>query len=714
MRFRCVTAFLLTFVVSTVWLIPSVAPESGGVAYGQTLGQGYSVAGDFKGAGYQQIATLYDPNDDLGLRIVVLDRATADPKMASSQWFVEGANRFDLGRMKVAALDLNGDGKTDLAVLYNDGNFSVRLIGWLSTGTSFAYQGNQGLWRHPNFDWQRAGDLLTGRFTGSGLPGILIPYAQDNFDLKFLYLEATAAGIRYPGDRGLYDSGPNQIWPNNARFVAGRFTRATGTDQVAMIYQYDDLSIKIHIFELDAGGSLAPQGGGFGGHWASPPQFFNMDRARFVAADIDGDKRTDIIDFYNYPDGSARVHLMLAADGHALRDVIGVAWPIGAMPWPSTQIVAGDWNKDGKSDVATVTAGQDGVTHVGLLTSVGRALSYTPDAWTTPANEVRALGCALCWPLNGTPIAAGQPNVHRRPLAVKIDNAPAARPHYGLSQADMVWELLVEGFITRLATYYHSQDPQTIGAVRSVRFSDRYTTPMVRGSLVFSGASQLMESLVRQDIAAGLYVGVSPQIGQGNAFYRSNVDGKVAPHNLFSSSQNLRDATNSVGGGGAVDVPRWDFLAQAVHPANVGGFLGSVPADTLSVPYRGDARVRYDYDRNANVYLRYQSNGARFVLEVDAANGAWIMAKNIVIIRTDIWATDVRDDAGGAASLDMRMIGSGPASIFRDGLRQDGIWSRANLIDPFVFTNLYGHKIYLSPGQTWVHVVPMDWQIYSN
>jgi hypothetical protein len=36
------------------------------------------------------------------------------------------------------------------------------------------------------------------------------------------------------------------------------------------------------------------------------------------------------------------------------------------------------------------------------------------------------------------------------------------------------------------------------------------------------------------------------------------------------------------------------------------------------------------------------------------------------------------------------------------------------LVDPFVFTNFYGHRIYLSPGQTWVHVVPMDWQVYSN
>src|SRR5256885_16250935 len=192
MMFRRVATFFLTLVVSTTWLIPTATPAS--VAYAQTLGQGYSVAGDFKGAGYQQIATLYDPNDDLGLRIAVLDRTTTDPKMVAIQWFVTGANSFDLGRLKPAALDLNADGKTDIAVLYNDGNNAVRLVEWVSTGSAFTYLGTA--WRHPNFDWRRAGDLLTGTFTGSGLPGILIPYAQDNFDLKFLYPEATSTGRR--------------------------------------------------------------------------------------------------------------------------------------------------------------------------------------------------------------------------------------------------------------------------------------------------------------------------------------------------------------------------------------------------------------------------------------------------------------------------------------------------------------------------------------
>src|SRR5206468_9095400 len=133
-----------------------------------------------------------------------------------------------------------------------------------------------------------------------------------------------------------------------------------------------------------------------------------------------------------------------------------------------------------------------------------RTLQWSANQWVTPPTDLTQTACTDCWPLTGIATTSGL--VTRRPLAVKIDNAPTGRPHHGISQADMVVELLVEGFITRLAAYFHSQDPSEIGAVRSVRFSDRYTTPMVRGTLVFSGGSQLMMDLVGRDITNGNYV----------------------------------------------------------------------------------------------------------------------------------------------------------------------------------------------------------------
>jgi hypothetical protein len=702
---------LLAFLLSLVFLATShaAAPDK---AAAQTLADGFTLVGDFRGDGARQIAALYDPNDDFGLRIVVLQRE-ADGKFSHSQWFVSGANTFDLSRMKPVAVDLNGDKKTDIAVLYKDDDRRVRMIVWLSTGTTFTFLGAGGWWRHDSFDWNRAQGVLAGVFDINGKTGLLIPYQHDGGRLVFLYLIATGNGLFYVGDGPAYDSGPGRIDASKARFFTGYFTRSQGVEQVAMVYQQPNQQIAVQIF--DPAPLATPPVGGWSGMWTSPQNFFDLARAKWGAADIDGDGRTDILTMYANPDGSTKVQVLSTASGYALRDVGGTAsFASEVLSWGTTGFVAGDWDKDGKADAATVSAADDGTTHVGALSNTAGAFSYQPDRWITPAAEVQKLvGCVRCWPLNGMPFTAGGPSPQRRPLAVKIDNAPNARPHYGISQADQVWELLVEGFITRLAAYFHSQDPETIGAVRSVRFSDRYTTPMVRGSLVFSGASQLMERLVREDIESGAYVGVSPQLGQGSTFYRTNVDGRVAPHNLFTSSQSLREATNEVGGGGSVVVPRWDFLTSAQHGETAGGFLGSVPAERMMVPYRLDARVRYEYDAGSRSYARFQSqnNALSYRREVDGMNGQEIWARNIVVINTDIWATEVRDDAGGAASLDMRLTGTGKASIFRDGRRQDGTWSRASYNDPFVFTNFYGQKIYLSPGQTWVHILPIDWHV---
>ena len=100
--------------------------------------------------------------------------------------------------------------------------------------------------------------------------------------------------------------------------------------------------------------------------------------------------------------------------------------------------------------------------------------------------------------------------------------------------------------------------------------------------------------------------------------------------------------------------------------------------------------------------------------EVDGANGIAIRASNVVVINTDVWVTTVIDDAGGAPSLDMRLTGMGHASIFRDGRRQEATWYRASWFDPFTFYTDEGEKILLEPGQTWMHILPLDWAAPSS
>ena len=340
------------------------------------------------------------------------------------------------------------------------------------------------------------------------------------------------------------------------------------------------------------------------------------------------------------------------------------------------------------------------------------ASPHTPTAAAVPTVEPTLAPdapCRNCWPLTGKPLKLGA--AERRALLVKIDNVPLARPHYGLTQADMVFEILVEGFATRLAVVFHSQDPQTIGNIRSARLADRSLTPMVRGALVYSGTSAYEMPLIQGDAANGKYVDLSADYTSG--YYR--VTFRPGPYNMFTSAAAMRQAIAAHGADTPQQIPAWGFLAATDHAATIAGMAGAVAATELTIPYREDiSLVKYQYDPQTKTYARFQNNAGKAVRDVDAVNSQPIAAANVAIIHTEIWEVPQIVDAAGSHAHDMRLTGTGAATIFRDGLRQEATWSRATDTDAFVFKNAAGERILLDQGQTWVHVVPNDWEIPSS
>ncbi|MDQ2913719.1 MAG: DUF3048 domain-containing protein [Chloroflexota bacterium] len=317
--------------------------------------------------------------------------------------------------------------------------------------------------------------------------------------------------------------------------------------------------------------------------------------------------------------------------------------------------------------------------------------------------------CRDCWPLTGKPLKIGA--VDKRALFVKVDNVPLARPHYGITQADMVFEILVEGFATRLAAVFHSQDPQTIGNIRSARLADRSLAPMVRGALVYSGTSAYELPLIQRDAANGKYVDLSADYTGG--YYR--VTFRPGPYNMFTSAAAMRQAIAAHGADTPQQIPAWGFLAATDHVATIAGMTGAVAATEITIPYREDiSLVKYQYDPQGRTYARFQNNAGKAVRDVDGVNNQPIAAANVVIIHTEIWEVPQIVDAAGSYAHDMRLTGTGPATIFRDGLRQDATWSRASDADAFTFKNSAGERILFDQGQTWVHVVPSDWEISSQ
>src|SRR5260221_4389051 len=142
-------------------------------------------------------------------------------------------------------------------------------------------------------------------------------------------------------------------------------------------------------------------------------------------------------------------------------------------------------------------------------------------------------------PLTG--LVATDPSVLKRPaLVVKIDNADGggantARPQLGLNQADIVYEELVEGSVTRLAAIFHSQGSDPVGPVRSARTTDvAVFSPLNRPMFAWSGANGDFTAIIRD----------SPLIDVGynaasDAYVRRNESGHVAPHNLYTATSDL-------------------------------------------------------------------------------------------------------------------------------------------------------------------------------
>lgn len=330
------------------------------------------------------------------------------------------------------------------------------------------------------------------------------------------------------------------------------------------------------------------------------------------------------------------------------------------------------------------------------------ALTTTPVPAAVPAPTPTPV---VRWPLTGF-VAPDPGATKRRPLNVRLPNDSTARPQQGLAKADIVYELIVEGGITRYAAIFHSRDSNAVGPVRSYRFSDLHITQLLRGALVASGASIEETDAVTTSINAQNMISVDA-VRDGTAYYR--VRGRPAPNNLFADLEAAREAVNRAGGAGPVDVPAMKFLATVEHDPTAGGFIGSVPATTVTIPFQRQPAT-FTWDEGSKGYRRAQAG----VRTVDPDGSVAVLARNVIVMHTNIWLTSVVQDIFGSLGLDYRMTGGGGASVFRDGRRQDGTWKRDGPLDQFTFFDQAGNEISLSPGQSWIHFVYPDWAVPSS
>ncbi len=287
------------------------------------------------------------------------------------------------------------------------------------------------------------------------------------------------------------------------------------------------------------------------------------------------------------------------------------------------------------------------------------------------------------WPLTGLD-APSDTATQIRVVSIKIENSPVARPQTNLQRADVVYESVTEGGITRFNAIFHSQNPDEVGPVRSARLSDLFIVPQYRALFVFSGASSTVNGRINKSNIDNL----SEDAGISYPFFRSNE--RPRPHNLYLVLDKVREEAKKRKMATTAIIKGFAFERKAAE--------GTSTITQISIPFSTANKVSWAYDAATKTYLR--SNDGK--VHKDAATGKQLSAKNVVVM----WAKHnvASRDKVGSTTYEIVLNGTGKASVFRNGQRFDGTWTTDGSAPP-AFKTTDGTVIKLAPGNTWFQVI---------
>lgn len=271
-------------------------------------------------------------------------------------------------------------------------------------------------------------------------------------------------------------------------------------------------------------------------------------------------------------------------------------------------------------------------------------------------------------------------------VAVMVDNYRQARPQIGLDKADLVYEMMAEGGITRFMALLYSEGAEKIGPVRSARY---YFVQLARGydvPLAHAGGST--DSL---KMIADLKIKDLDEIyNSGGYFWRD--PGRKMPHNLYSSTDRLLEGAKAKGYA-LVPLPQFptaDGWEGETHPAGKALILDYSTKDysyLVSWLYNGQK-----YERKINQQPHLMEDGAA------------IEADNIIILKAQT-KTVVKDNI---PLSEIKITGEGETRYYIEGKVMKGTWKKEKAQTAIGFYDSTGQPMRLKEGKTWVQVIP-DW-----
>jgi len=298
---------------------------------------------------------------------------------------------------------------------------------------------------------------------------------------------------------------------------------------------------------------------------------------------------------------------------------------------------------------------------------------------------------------------------NERPLGVMVNNHVDARPQSGLVYADLVYEIVAEGGITRFLAFYLTNTPQKIGPVRSTR---EYYLVLVK---------ELSDAMI-------MHIGYSPQAlvaidtwpvrslfrggceSYPGCTWRENPRNVAYEHTAYVNGEKLRELGLDLGWEGKGDIRVYTFKDD------VAKYADRPSANKISIDFwtKGDYSSIFDYNAQNNTYLKstgYDAEGNP-IPHKDQETGQQVEVKNLVV--QFVTESSIAGDEKGR--LDYELVGSGKALVFIDGKVVDATWSKASRDERTIFYDTNGQEIEFNRGKFWIAIVPdrnIDQVIYN-
>lgn len=281
-----------------------------------------------------------------------------------------------------------------------------------------------------------------------------------------------------------------------------------------------------------------------------------------------------------------------------------------------------------------------------------------------------------------------------RPIIATINNHPKARPQSGLASADVVYEMLAEGDITRFLALYQSEIPSNIGPIRSAR---SYFIEIAKGLDAFYIAHGYSPEAKKMLMQAKVVDNINGMQYDGTFFKRSS--DRKAPHNSYISGENVKLGAEKVN----ASLLYQKKVSYTYYGEDEAVQLGE-DAKKINVKYSSGTQFNstYQYDAVTNKYTRTVAGE----LTIDALTNEAIQLSNILVFEAK---HTIIDDYG---RREIDIFSGGKAYIFQAGIMREVQWKNIDGVLKAVEQD--GSEVKLVPGKTWIHLVPTQPGISSS